>query len=174
VETFPNYSIKTALTQKATLWYTCNMTGRSINYLVHLIHNVIVSVLIIGIVGIGTLKADQLACELGCTMNHTKMVQPSCCDIVESNHSKMLHVGIPESHQSSLPCCDGKFCSDNKLDLQEITTNNTSSLDVPEATSKLFASTFAATLNPPQKVFPKFYNSEKIPPIYMFTCVYLI
>lgn len=150
------------------------MNRRSAHYFKALSQNVVVCLLVIGIAGLGALKADQLACEPDCPMHQTKMDQPSCCDVVETNHHAMLNGGVPENHGAPLPCCDGKFCSDSTFDIQEIAANNTAFPDIPVAAPIHSTSTVSAIFAPSRKVSAPVYHPGKTIPIYILTCVYLI
>lgn len=150
------------------------MTRRSVHCSKDLLWNLVLFILVIGIAGLGTLKAGQLFCEPGCPMHQTKMAQSSCCDVVETHHPEMLTGGVPENHRAPLPCCDGKFCTDFTFDIQETAANTTAAPDIPVAVSRHSATAVSAIFIPSGKLSSPFYYPGKTIPIYILTCAYLI
>jgi len=163
----------TFLTIVATLWYKHGMLRRYSQHRKHVFQSITIFILVLGIVGLGTLKAGQLACEPDCSMHQPKMHQASCCDISGTKHAKMLSGHALENHQAPSSDCDGTFCIESSLEELEIAVNLSSSLETP-AVSQLLPSSLTACSHSPQRSSFQVTHPEKPIPIYMLTCTYLI
>ena len=163
----------TFLTIVTTLWYKHHMIKRYSQHRKHVFQSITIFFLVLGIAGLGTLKAGSLACEPDCSMHQPKMHQASCCDISGTKHAKMLSGHTLENHQAPSSDCAGTFCIESSLEELEIAVNLPSSLDTPAASHLLPSSLTTCSYSRQRPSFQGAYPEKPIP-IYMLTCTYLI
>ena len=148
------------------------MAKRYLQHLRHLLQSIPIFIVVLGIAGLGTLKAGQITCEPDCSMHPPKMHQASCCNTSETGHAKMLS-SVQENHQGPSSDCDGTLCIDSSFEVREIAVYVSNSIDTAAASRTLQLSE-TTVLHTPQRSSGQPYYPEKNIPIYLLTCVYLI
>jgi len=138
----------------------------------YVFQSITVFILVLGIAGLGTLKAGQLVCEPDCSMHQVNMHQASCCDLSGTDHQNTLSAHAQQRHQAPSSDCDATFCLESSLEELEIAVNLSNSIDTPavQLTPSLLT-TCAYFLQ--RSSFHVTYPEKQIP-IYMLTCTYLI
>jgi hypothetical protein len=154
------------LTIVPTLWYIDYMVKRYLQHLKHLLQSIPIFIVVLGIAGLGTLKAGQITCEPDCSMHPPKMHQASCCNTPGTSNVK-------ENHQGPSSDCDGTLCIDSSVEVREIAVNVSNVIDTTAA-SHLLQLSETTVLPSPQRSSGQPYYPVKTIPIYMLTCVYLI
>lgn len=155
------------------MWYKHGMAKRYSQHRNYVFQSITIFILILGIAGLGTLKAGPLACQPDCSMHQTNTHQASCCDISGTSHAKMHSGHTQDNHQAPSSNCDGTFCIESSLEDLDIAVNLSSSLDTAAA-SQLLPSSVTTFPHSPQRSSCKVTYPENPIPIYMLTCTYLI
>jgi hypothetical protein len=155
------------------MWYKHDMAKRYSQHRKHVFQSITIFILVLGIAGLGTLKAGQLPCEPDCSMHQPRVHQASCCDVSGTSHVKILTGHTQEKHQASSSNCDGTFCIESSLEELEIAVILSSSLDTTAA-SQLLPSSLTNSPHSPQRSSCQVAYPVKQIPIYMLTCTYLI
>ena len=149
------------------------MVKQYVHYLRYLLQSITILTVIIGITGLGTLRAGQGACEPDCPGHQPKIQQASCCKTPGTSHAEILSSNAQENRQAAPSACDGILCIDSSVEVLKIAVNVSSSIDTA-AVSRFLHVSETTVLHPQQSTFGQRYYPEKTTPIYMLTCVYLI
>ncbi len=161
------------MTNVPTLWYIRDMLNRNVYYFRWFLRNITLLTVVIGVAGLGTLRAGQAACEPGCSVHQPKMHQASCCDTPGLSHAKTLSSSVQENHQDASSTCDGTLCIDSSVDVRETALHVSRSIDASAVSHFLHVSQTTVLHSQPNASGQR-YSPEKTTPIYMLTCTYLI
>ncbi len=163
------------LTIITTLWYIGFMAIRSVQPLKHLLKSVAVTIIALGIAGLGTLTAGQITCGPECSRHAPALHQPSCCEppAGTSHVKKIVTCDLQETRQAPSSACSGTLCTDFSPDVREIAAYVSTSMDM-SGTLRNACSSETADFHIPQRSFGQPHAPVKKIPIHMLTCVYLI
>lgn len=150
------------------------MVIRHVQHLKYLLKRITIFIIVMGIAGLGTPAAGQIACEPDCSVHAQKLHQASCCVTPGTSHAKMHPGNVPENHQPPSSGCNGIFCIDSSPEVLEIALNVFNAPDTPVTVARLSHLPETNVLHAVQRSSGGRYYTEKTIPIYILTCVYLI
>ncbi len=155
------------------MWYIGRMVKRHAQDIKHLLKCITVSIIVMGMAGLGTLQAGQVNCKPECSLHQPEMLQASCCMPSGTSHVKLLSGDLQEKHHVPSSDCDGTLCADSSFEVIEIAACLSSPMDMSSTPRHAYLSETTAFLSS-KKSFGQPYFADKKIPIYMLTCVYLI
>ena len=163
------------MTGVTTLWYIDSMAITSVQPLKHLLRNIAIFIIALGIAGLGALTAGQLTCGPECSVHVTARHQPSCCKppAGSSQVKNPVSCAHQENHQPPSSACRGTLCTETSFDVRENAAFVSTALDM-DCTPRPVYSAEPAVFQASRRPFGTLHYPLKNRPIYMLTCVYLI